>query len=158
MNLLSSIIEAWEINCRTTLAVLDHLPDEALAATLSSRGGRTVYDQLAHLHNVRLSWLEHHAGKAATGDLPPIARDEQPDRRRLRSALEASGAAQAALLTKAVENDGQVKGFKRDVMAWLGYTIAHEAHHRGNILLTAKQCGFKLPDELKWNIWDWGKI
>ncbi|HNE27621.1 MAG TPA: DinB family protein [Saprospiraceae bacterium] len=158
MNLLSSLVEAWNINCRVTLAVLDHLPDEALAATLSTRGGRRVYDQLAHLHNVRLSWLEHHAGKAALGDLIPLTRDEHPDRNRLRGALEASGAAQAALLARAVENEGQVKGFKRDVVSWLGYTIAHEAHHRGNILLTARQCGFKLPDELKWNIWDWGKI
>ncbi len=158
MDLLPSLLESWLINCRATLLVLDHLPDEALSATLSTRGGRTIYDQLAHLNNVRIDWLEAHSGKNAVAGLDKISRDAPPDRSRLRAALEASGAAQETLLRHAVEHDGRVKGFKRDVTAWLGYTISHEAHHRGNILLTAKQCGFKLPDELKWNIWDWGKI
>jgi len=40
----------------------------------------------------------------------------------------------------------------------IGYTISHEAHHRGNILLTIKQRGFKLACELKWGIWEWNKI
>jgi len=36
--------------------------------------------------------------------------------------------------------------------------ISHEAHHRGGILLTMKQCGIKIPDTLKWGIWEWNKI
>lgn len=36
--------------------------------------------------------------------------------------------------------------------------IAHESHHRGSILLTLKQTGHKLTDELKWGLWDWNKL
>ena len=39
----------------------------------------------------------------------------------------------------------------------LGYFIAHESHHRGSILLTLKQCGEKIPDAVKWGLWEWGK-
>lgn len=40
----------------------------------------------------------------------------------------------------------------------LGYFTAHEAQHRGDILLVLKQKGFKLPKELKDGIWEWNKI
>jgi uncharacterized damage-inducible protein DinB len=39
----------------------------------------------------------------------------------------------------------------------LGYFISHESHHRGSILLTLKQCGEKIPDAVKWGLWEWGK-
>jgi predicted metal-dependent hydrolase len=39
-----------------------------------------------------------------------------------------------------------------------GYYISHEAHHRGNILLTMKKSGFPFSDALKWEIWDWNEI
>ena len=62
------------------------------------------------------------------------------------------------VLTTGIANGGTVKGFKRGVVPFLGYFIHHEAHHRGNILLTLKLCGFKLPTELQYGIWEWNKI
>ena len=32
------------------------------------------------------------------------------------------------------------------------------AHHRGSMLLTLKQTGHKLSDELRWGLWDWAHI
>lgn len=37
----------------------------------------------------------------------------------------------------------------------MGYFIAHESHHRGNILLTLKQCGHRLDQDTQYAIWDW---
>ncbi len=62
------------------------------------------------------------------------------------------------MLTAGIENGGNVKGFKRGVVPLLGSFIHHEAHHRGNILLTLKLCKFKLPNELKYGIWEWNKL
>lgn len=62
------------------------------------------------------------------------------------------------VLESGIQNGGTIKGFKRGVVPFLGYLIHHEAHHRGNILLTLKRCGFKLPTELQYGIWEWNKI
>ncbi|MCY7311772.1 MAG: hypothetical protein LH619_13430 [Chitinophagaceae bacterium] len=32
----------------------------------------------------------------------------------------------------------------------------HESHHRGNIQLTLKQSGEKIPDAVKSGWWEWG--
>ena len=62
------------------------------------------------------------------------------------------------VLTNAITNGGNVKGFKRGVVPFLGYFIHHEAHHRGNIILTLKLSGFTLPTELQYGIWEWNKL
>ena len=56
------------------------------------------------------------------------------------------------VLKNGIENNGEVKGFRSGVVVLLGYFISHEGHHRGNILLTLKQCGFKSTDNLKYGI------
>ena len=61
-------------------------------------------------------------------------------------------------IEKCIEDGGDVPNFKRGIGTMVGYYICHEAHHRGNILLTMRQSGFKLPDKLKWGIWEWNKI
>lgn len=61
-------------------------------------------------------------------------------------------------IEQALQKGGKVKRFQGGVVAMIGYYISHEAHHRGNIFLTMKQSGFKVPEPLKWGIWDWNKI
>jgi uncharacterized damage-inducible protein DinB len=51
--MLEQLVETWQINHRVTLKLLDSLSEDALHATLSTRGGRDVARQLAHLNEVR---------------------------------------------------------------------------------------------------------
>jgi uncharacterized damage-inducible protein DinB len=154
--LVQQSIDTWQVNNRINLMLLDELGPEALACTLSKRGGRTVALQFAHMHDVRLKWLEV-CIPAIFKTQARINKEEKIDKALLKRSLTASADAIAQWMQTAGD-DGQLKGYKKGVIFLLGYMLAHEAHHRGSILLTVKQSGIKLSDKLKWEIWDWGKI
>lgn len=61
------ILEAWRTNNRINLFLIDKISDEGLQCTPSTRGGRTVARQLAHLHNVRLWHLQDRARELVDG-------------------------------------------------------------------------------------------
>ncbi len=147
------LLDTWAINNRVTLYLLDALPDEALPGVGASKG-RSVGGMFAHLHNTRLLWL-----KSASPDLlagvSKVESDAAIDRSVLHVSLEASGAAIADLLRQAL-TEGRVKGFKPHPVAFLGYLIAHDAHHRGEIQLTLTQAGHKLNDKVGYGLWEWG--
>jgi uncharacterized damage-inducible protein DinB len=151
------LVETWEINNRVNLMLLDGLSQEALETSLSSRGGRTVGQQLAHVLTVRRSKLEK-ANKALVAGLPEVTRDDGHDKAALVSGFEKTGEAISELIRESAEKDGAVKGFRRGIVALVGYFIAHDAHHRGHLLLTLKQAKVKIPSNLKMEIWAWNKI
>jgi uncharacterized damage-inducible protein DinB len=39
----------------------------------------------------------------------------------------------------------------------LGYFIAHEGHHRGQIVLVARALGHRLPGEITAGLWQWSQ-
>src|SRR6478736_5882225 len=62
----------------------------------------------------------------------------------LAAALEASGKAIEALLRQGLAAGGKIKGFKPHAVAFLGYLISHESHHRGQIGWALKYGGHPL--------------
>jgi uncharacterized damage-inducible protein DinB len=148
-------LETWEIHNRINLYLLDAIDGEHLRDTAASSKGRSVGEQFAHLHNVRLMWLNQ-AGPELTGKLKKIEKEEACDRRLLRQSLEDSGLAIGRLLVKGVESGGRIKGFKPHACAFLGYLISHESHHRGQIALSLKQAGHPLDRKTSFGLWEWG--
>jgi uncharacterized damage-inducible protein DinB len=153
-SLSAELVEAWQINHRINLYLLDAIAPAALPSVPLAKG-RSVAEQFAHIHNVRLMWL-----KAAAPDLLPgldkVEKESAITKQGLQAALEKSGVAIAALLKKGLENGGKIKGFKPHAAAFLGYLIAHESHHRGQINMTLKQAGHPLDKKTSYGLWEWG--
>lgn len=124
--------------------------------SLSARGGRNIGQQWTHIHNVRLQWLEVCAPDLfkKLSKLDPKA---SPGKETILRALDESAEGIRVLLERGWNNGGVVKGFKKGILPLLGYFISHESHHRGNMLLTLKQTGEKIPDAVKWGLWEWSK-
>ncbi len=150
------LINAWRINNRMNLLLIDNINDEGMQKTLSTRGGRTVYQQLVHVHNVRLGWIEV-ATKDIFKNYKQLDKGAPYDKKRLRKSFEESGKAIEEFIEQSWDKGGKVTGFKKGLIPMIGYFIAHEGHHRGHAMLTLKQCGIKVPDILKWGLWEWDK-
>jgi uncharacterized damage-inducible protein DinB len=148
------LVETWAIHNRIHLYLLEAIPDEALGATLNGKG-RSVRDQFAHIHNVRLMWLKSAAPELLDG-LEKLEPRADHDREKLRTALEASGRAIGALLARATASGGKVKGFKPHATAFLGYLISHESHHRGQVGWTLKHSAHPLDQKTAFGLWEWG--
>jgi uncharacterized damage-inducible protein DinB len=154
VSLEEQLVETWSIHDRIHHYMLDAIADEALTATSASKG-RTVAEQFAHIHNVRRMWLA-----AAAPDLAaPIEKLDKGaalDKARLGAALAASATAVSTLLASSLAAGARLKGFKPHTVAFLGYLISHESHHRGQIALTLKQAGYPLDKKTAFGLWEWG--
>ena len=156
-DLHTQILETWQVNNKVNLMILDHITDDVLDYTFAPRGGGKVGHQFAHMYNVRF-WKLEKAKKALIKDYNTIKSADPKSVEFLKERLITTGHMIEEVIADGLENQGQVKGFKRGIIPFVGYFISHEAHHRGNILLTLKTKGFKFHDELKYGIWDWNKI
>lgn len=150
----NQLLETWQIHDRINLFVLDAVDPSSLDSHSASKG-RSVGEQFAHIHNVRLMWLKASAPDLLHG-LTKLENDQAKDKKLLRKSLVDSGVAIGTLLSKSLEADGKVKGFKPHAAAFLGYLISHESHHRGQIALTLKQAGNPLDKKIGYGMWEWG--
>lgn len=150
---MKELIETWQINNRINLYLLDAIDEKNLSAVSASKG-RNAGEQLAHLHNVRLMWLKASAPDLFEGQVK-IDKENKITKKLLAAQLKKSAEAIAKLLAKGFE-EGKIKGFKPSPHAFLAYLIAHESHHRGQLLLTLKQAGHPVDQKTQYGIWEWG--
>jgi len=147
------ILDTWNINNRINLYMLDAVPKDALTDASASKG-RNVAEQFAHIHNVRLMWLKVSGPELMEG-LEKIEKEKAADKKVLERSLKDSGTAIGKLLQKGIA-EGKIKGFKPHLTAFLGYMLAHDAQHRGQIALALKQSKHTLDKKVAYGIWEWG--
>ena len=147
-----ALLNAFNTNDRINHYLIENLPPEAWKAKPPGDKGRTIGAIVAHMHNVRVMWLK--AAKAE--DIP-----EQLDRSTVtpaqaKSGLEKSRQALSEIIRRAIEGNGRIRNFRPDVAGFVGYLIAHDAHHRGQIAMLARQLGHPLPQKAMFGMWEWG--
>ena len=162
------LIEMYTVNDAMNQLLLKHLDARAWRAQLPlgrRHEGRTIAATFAHLHNARLVWLTHNAP-----DLPAPAPLAVPTctMKQTAAALKKSAAQCVQMLEDALSTrpDRKVMKFSRGswTRTWpagatmFGYMFAHEAHHRGQILMLAHQLGYRFPAPIMGGIWQWDKL
>ena len=147
------LVETWDIHDRINRYLLDAVSSEALGMAITPKF-RTVFQLFSHIHTVRLMWLKS-AAPELIADLTKLE-GETGDKAALAAALERSGKAVEVLIRKSAAADGKVKGFKPHLIAFVGYLISHESHHRGQIGWTLKSSGYKLDQKTAFGLWEWG--
>ncbi|MBA2562244.1 MAG: DinB family protein [Chitinophagaceae bacterium] len=150
---MQAYLETWGINQRMNEFLIDDIKEEHFNDISISRG-RTVGEQLAHLHNVRLLWL-----KVSAPDLMQLQVKFEKEILITKELLLQELRKSAEAISKLLEtgfNTGRIKGFKPHPEAFLGYMIAHESHHRGQIILILKQNGHIPDKKTLYGLWEWG--
>jgi len=146
-----SLLNAFNTNNRINQYLIDNLAPTTWNAKPPEGKGRSIAAIVAHMHNVRVMWLK--ATKAE--EIPAqLDRTTVTPGQAVR-ALEHSRHALSLVLSQALAGDGRVKGFRPDVGGFLGYLIAHDAHHRGQITMLARQLGHPLPQKAMFGMWEW---
>jgi uncharacterized damage-inducible protein DinB len=161
-DLPSSVLSAWRTSNRVTIEFVERLPSPLWNAAVPEIPRRTVREIAAHLHNSRCMWIKT-LGREH-GIAAPVRVDQRRvTQRQVVSALKRSGARMEALLALGLANSGELppsKGYvwrnlSLDVGHVLTYFVAHEAHHRGQIVMIARQARQRLPAAVVNALWWW---
>jgi uncharacterized damage-inducible protein DinB len=160
----ASILGSWSTSNRTTIFLVERLPDVLWTAPIPGSPMRTVRMLAGHMHNARCMWIK------TLGRPHRIAVPSSVDRRRvsrgeLARALKTSGRGISDLLEFGIERGGRIpptpayvwRNLPLDVGHVLSYFVAHEGHHRGQIVLVARQLGHRLPAAVTSGLWQWTK-
>jgi uncharacterized damage-inducible protein DinB len=155
---ISRLIEAWQTNNRLTMYLVSRLPVELWKLPVPGTR-RTVRMIAAHFHNSRCRWIK--AMGAQDGILTPAFVDLKRVRpRELSKALARSSEGIIRLMELGASRGGSVprstwQNFPTDLEHFLTYFVAHEAHHRGQLIMIARQLGHRLPAEVTNGLWQW---
>jgi uncharacterized damage-inducible protein DinB len=161
-DLRASVLGAWRTNNRITTELIRRLPSAVWDLSIPDVPRRTVRTIAAHLHNCRCSWLKT-LGREHGIPTPARVDYRRVTQRELVAALKRSSAGMETLLELGLDAEGNVppsKGYvwrnlSLDVGHVLTYFVAHEAHHRGQIVMVARQAGHRLPREATNALWWW---
>ena len=157
-----SLIAAWRTNNRVTMYLIENLPPAIWSKAVPGVPGRTVRMIAAHIHNARCMWIKMMGAKHG------LAVPRTVDPRRVRApellrALSRSSDGMIGLLQLGIDRGGVVpraswQNFPTDLVHVVNYFVAHEAHHRGQLCMLARQKGQRLPVRVAAGLWQWSKL
>jgi uncharacterized damage-inducible protein DinB len=162
LDLKSAILDAWTTTNRVTEYLIERIPPDVWSASAPAGKHRSVRSIAAHLHNSRRMWIGT-LGREHGITVPARVDERTVTRKKVLAALKRSNRGMVSLLTLGVERGGRIpataayvwRNLPLDVGHVLAYFVAHEGHHRGQIVMLARQMGHRLPVEVTGGLWQW---
>jgi uncharacterized damage-inducible protein DinB len=158
------LLDAWKTSNRVTVFLLEHLPGETWNAAVPGMPRRTVQMIAGHLHNARCMWIKT-LGEEHGIKVPNSVDRHNVKPKNLIKALGQSSRGIMSLLKLGFDNGGTIpnsrayvwRNLPLDVGHVLTYFVAHEGHHRGQIVMIARLLGHRLPVEVTGGLWHFSK-
>ena len=156
-----ALIAAWRTSHRVTTYLIENLPLELWPKSVPGAPRRTVRTIAAHIHNTRCMWIKM-IGASHGIPVPRNVNVRTVRPAELMRALARSSEGMIQLIRLGVARGGAIpsaawQNFPTDLVHFLSYFVAHEAHHRGQLCLLARQLGHRLPAEVTAGLWQWKK-
>ena len=164
LDLADTLVPVWRTTDRITVFLIEHLPPKLWAATVPGAPRRTVRMIAGHIHNARCMWIKT-LGKEHGIEVPDAVDRRRVSQKQLVRALDRSSQGMISLLTLGCDHGGTIpassaytwRNLPLDVGHVLAYFVAHEGHHRGQIVMIARQLDCRLPADVTAGLWQWSQ-
>jgi uncharacterized damage-inducible protein DinB len=142
--------------------LIENLPPELWPKNVPASPRRTIRTIAAHIHNARCMWIKMIGARHGVA-VPKSVNHRTVRPAELSRALERSSRGMIELIRLGVARGGSIppaywQNFPTDLAHFLSYFVAHEAHHRGQLVMLARQLGHRLPTEVTAGLWQWKKM
>lgn len=149
MEFENELLDAWQLNNKVTLYLLENIDPTWLQAKIQEKG-RSIGEQFVHINNIRSYWI----GKVSKKEDLKIDKKYRKDKERLSKSLNITGSKMTETL-KSILDTGKIKGYKPHPLAFYSQMISHESHHRGQIMMTISRNDLPISKTVNFGLWNW---
>lgn len=156
-SLLEALLDSWDRNNLILTNLVCIIPEGGLDAR-AIEGSPTVGEMLAHIHHVRLVFVEEDAPEFAR---TPVEHEREwvPERDpdRMTEMLNQSAKAVGEAVKSKVQAEQEMKQHYDHPILLLQHMIWHEGYHHGQIKLALKLAGHPITNKeagpVTWRVW-----
>jgi uncharacterized damage-inducible protein DinB len=157
-----AIVTAWRTTNRATTYLIEQIPKDVWSMEIPGIPRLTIRGIAGHIHNSRCSWIRSIGARHGVS-VPRLVDLRHVHQKELLSALSRSSKGMISLIELGTLKGGRVpratwQNFPTDLEHFLSYFVAHEGHHRGQILMAARLLGRPLPRAIAGGVWQWTKF
>lgn len=155
LDVAQELVEAFERSGQVNVMIVGALPQRLWSAEPPAGRGRTIAAIVAHMQSVRRTFAKMGGADPAPPSIDRLTATPAQARQALRLGNESLT---RLFRTALAEGRARVKGMPRRTVDMMAYLIQHDAHHRGQIFMLAKDLGHAFPADVVTRTWGWRKL